>query len=139
MTKEVEIIELAREIGRKIQDDERFIEMQIAKQKSDSDEVLQNAINEFNLKKLSINNEASKENVDQEKLRELNEQLRAIYNSIVSNENMIAANEKKDQLDEFVRRVTAIILQSANGEDPNTTDYQESECSGSCSGCSGCH
>lgn len=139
MTKEVEIIELAREIGRKIQEDEKFVEMQVAKQKTDNDHELQNAINEFNLKKLSINNEASKENVDQEKLRELNEQLRSTYNFIVSNENMAIANEKKDQLDELVRRVTAIILQSANGEDPNTTDYQESECSGSCSSCSGCH
>ena len=54
------------------------------------------------------------------------------------NENMIKLNESKAEFDTIINRVFAIVSNSANGEDPNTTDYKAA-CSGSCSSCSGCH
>ena len=56
----------------------------------------------------------------------------------MKNENMIAYNIAKQEMDSVLKRVTAIIMQSAEGEDPETTDYEES-CTGSCSSCGGCH
>lgn len=134
----MDIIELAREIGRKIQQDERYLSLKIAQQNSDEDAALQELIEEFNLKRLSINNEASKPDRDDDKIQRLNAELRAMYADIMKNENMIAYNEAEKEMETLIKRVNAIITQSAAGEDPETTDYQES-CGGSCSSCSGCH
>ena len=44
----MDVIELARELGKAIQQDERFLSMQIARQNSDNDDELQQLIGEFN-------------------------------------------------------------------------------------------
>lgn len=135
----MDIISLAREIGKEIQKDERYLNMQIAQQNADSDQELQNLIGEFNLKRMAINNEAHKEIQDQEKMQALNQELRSAYAQIMQNPNMIAYNKAKDELDTLLKRVNAIITQSAQGEDPETTDYEESSCGGNCASCGGCH
>lgn len=134
----MDMIELAREIGRQIQQDEAYLNLKKAQEDSDNDAVLQELIGNFNLKRLAINNETAKEDKDNEKLIELNKELRVIYADIMRNENMTAYNNAKTEFDKKLARVMAIIQQSAQGEDPNTTDYVVS-CSGDCSGCSGCH
>lgn len=134
----MDIIELSREIGRQLQKDEKYIAMDIARQNSDNDEELQALIGEFNLKRIAINNEATKQDRDDEKLQKLNKEMRDVYAQIMKNENMTAYNNAKNEFDVLVQRVLAIISQSAEGEDPNTTDYSPS-CTGSCSSCSGCH
>ncbi len=135
----MEIIELARSIGRAIQDDERFVQLQIAKQQMENDEVLQGVIGEFNLKKMSINNEAAKKDVDSSKIQKLNEELQESYKQILTNENMIQFNEKKAVLDNLLRRIFTIITLSAEGQDPDVVDYEAPTCSGSCESCGGCH
>lgn len=134
----MDIIELSREIGRQLQKDEKYIAMDIARQNSDNDEELQALIGEFNLKRIAINNEATKQDRDDDKLQRLNKEMRDVYAQIMKNENMTAYNNAKNDFDILVQRVLAIISQSAEGEDPNTTDYSPS-CTGSCSSCSGCH
>lgn len=134
----MDIIELAREIGRKIQSDDIYLKLKVAKQNSDEDKYLQDLIGDFNLKRIAINNETAKENRDNKKIQELNTELREVYSKIMKNENMTAYNIAKQEMDSVLKRVTAIIMQSAEGEDPETTDYEES-CTGSCSSCSGCH
>lgn len=52
---------------------------------------------------------------------------------------MIAYNEAKAEIDTLLRRVNAIIEQSASGADPETADYVEHSCGGECGSCSGCH
>lgn len=134
----MDIIELSRELGRKIQQEESYINMQAANKACEEDEALQALIGEFNLKKLALNEKISAAEQDKEAVAELNTQMRKIYADIMVNENMIKLNESKAQFDIIINRVFAIVSNSANGEDPNTTDYQAS-CSGSCSSCSGCH
>ena len=133
----MDVIELAREIGRELQKDERYIAMEIARQASDDDEDLQKLISDFNLKRIAINNEAMSPDRDDEKLRELNKEMRSAYTQIMQNKNMMTYNEKKTEFDTLVQRIEAIITQSAQGENPDTTDYSPS-CTGSCSSCSGC-
>jgi cell fate (sporulation/competence/biofilm development) regulator YlbF (YheA/YmcA/DUF963 family) len=136
----MDIISLAREMGKEIQKDQRYLSMQLAKQNSDDDQELQNMIGEFNLKRMAINNETQKEEQDNDKMQALNQELRAVYAKIMQNPNMIAYNTAKEAMDALLQRVSAIIGQSADGEDPETTDYEEqSSCGGDCSGCGGCH
>ena len=85
-----DIIEMAREIGRQLQKDELYLKLELARQQSEEDEELQNAIGEFNLKRMAINNEASKADRSDEKMQQLNAEMRHAYAIIMSNENMIA-------------------------------------------------
>jgi len=134
----MDIIELSRELGRKIQQEESYVAMQEANKACEADEALQALIGEFNLKKLALNEKISAPDHDKDAVAELNTEMRKIYADIMVNENMLKLNESKAEFDKIINRVFAIVSNSANGEDPNTTDYQAS-CSGSCSSCSGCH
>lgn len=134
----MDIIEKARELGKLIQQEESYIALQKAQADADADMDLQNLIGDFNMKRMSINNEASKKDKDSNKLALLNSQMREDYSKIMSNKNMIAYNEAKDAFDMVANRVLAIVQQSAEGADPETADYSTSSCSGSCSTCGGC-
>ena len=134
----MDIIEKARELGKLIQQEESYIALQKAQAYADADMELQNLIGDFNMKRMSINNEASKKDKDSDKLALLNSQMREDYSKIMSNKNMIAYNEAKDAFDMVANRVLAIVQQSAEGADPETADYSTSSCSGSCSTCGGC-
>lgn len=133
----MDIIEKARELGRLIQEEDSYKKLQDAQKNADADMELQRLIGEFNLKRMSINNEASKKR-DQEKLSKLNTEMREAYSQIMSNENMIAYNDAKAAFDVVANRVLAIVQQSAEGADPETADYSQSSCSGSCATCGGC-
>lgn len=134
----MDIIEKARELGKLIQQEESYIALQKAQADADADMELQNLIGDFNMKRMSINSEASKKDKDSDKLALLNSQMREDYSKIMSNKNMIAYNEAKDAFDMVANRVLAIVQQSAEGADPETADYSTSSCSGSCSTCGGC-
>jgi cell fate (sporulation/competence/biofilm development) regulator YlbF (YheA/YmcA/DUF963 family) len=131
------IISMAREIGKLIQNEECYINLEKARLASDQDKELQDLIGEFNLKRIAINEEGMKKDRYQSKIQEFNNQMRMIYADIMQNENMIAYNDAKTELDRLVARVNAIVTQSAQGDDPETTDIHEG-CSGDCSGCSSC-
>ncbi|MGN0452684.1 MAG: YlbF family regulator [Ruminococcus sp.] len=133
----MDIIELSRELGRKIQQEESYLAMQEATAQVDKDEALQTLIGEFNLQKLKLNEKLTAENRDDEEIKALNEKMRKLYADIMVNPSMIKLNESKTAFDAVMQRVFAIVSNSANGEDPNTTDYHA--CSGSCSTCGGCH
>ena len=105
-----DIIEMAREIGRQLQKDELYLKLELARQQSEEDEELQNAIGEFNLKRMAINNEASKADRSDEKMQQLNAEMRHAYAIIMSNENMIAYNEAKAEFDVVVN-----ILSESSG------------------------
>lgn len=134
----MDIITKARELGKAIQADERFINLKKAAAANDADEALQEKIGSFNLIRMQLSEEMSKDNGgDAAKTEELNKQLRECYTEIMSMDNMKAYNVAKAEMDAMVSRVTAIIDLCIAGEDPDTCE--PSACSGSCSTCGGCH
>lgn len=134
----MDTISMARELGKMIQQEEAYIKLNNARVNADNDAQLQELIGKFNLKRMDINNEASKTDRNEERMQTLNQEMRQVYADIMKNENMTAYNEAKTAFDAIIQRVLAIVSQSAEGEDPETTDYSAG-CSGSCSTCSGCH
>lgn len=134
------VIEFTRELGKIIQQDERYAAYHQAKDKNDRDEALQKMIGEFNMKRMELNMELSKENRDADRLKELDGEIKEIYKEIMENENMNAFNDAKNAMDEMLNQINMIITASANGEDPATcTTEMPHSCSGSCSSCGGCH
>ena len=135
----MDVIEITRQLGKALQEDERYQNMRLAQKQSDEDESLQQLIGEFNLKRMAINNEAQKDDRSEDTIKRLNEELRAVYADIMRNEHMNAYNEAKTAFDALLQRVTGIIGLCADGEDPATCDYDQSACGGNCASCAGCH
>ena len=135
----MDIMKLTRELGRALQQDQTYINMSVAEQQCNEDEALQNAIGEFNLKRMAINNEAQKEDRNEETMKRLNEEFRAVYAKIMENEHMLRYNDAKNEFDALLQRITGIIGLCADGEDPETCDYDPASCGGDCSSCAGCH
>ncbi len=133
----MDIIELSRELGRKIQQEESYVALMEANKAVEEDEALQALIGEFNLFKLQLNEKLTATDRDEEAIKELNTKMRTLYADIMVNPSMIKLNESKTAFDGVMQRVFAIVSNSANGEDPNTTDYHA--CTGSCDSCGGCH
>ncbi len=134
----MDVIAMARELGAALQQSDEYTAYNVAKNAADGDEVLQEMIGEFNLKKLSLSTEVQKEEKDQEKLAALNEEVRSLYGRIMAHPTMAAYNTTKEELDRLLNFIQQIIVYSANGEDPATIQ-EETSCGGDCSGCSGCH
>lgn len=135
------VIEKARELGVLIQQDERYSAYYAAKEANDKDENLQDMINEFNMKRMQLNAEVSKENKNEERLSELDDAIKSLYGTIMANENMINYNKAKADMDSLLNQINMIITYSANGEDPLTCPCEEVNvsCGGDCSACGGCH
>lgn len=132
-----QILDLARELGYSLQQDERFIRTQLAQAAADEDEELQELIGEFNLKRIAYNTENSKEDKDEEKAARLEGEVRDIYGRLMLNEHMAAYHQAKTELDKLVNQIATIITMSAQGEDPESIAAEG--CGGNCAGCSGCH
>ena len=132
-----DVIALARQLGHAIQEQEEYKTIMTAKDAADNDEALQALITEFNVKRVAINAEACKTDRDDETLKKLNEEMRTAYSDIMSNEHMKAYNDAKQAFDKVLQRVLAIVQQSADGQDPDTTDFSE-DCTHDCSTCGGC-
>ncbi len=134
----MDVIKMARELGKAIQSDERFIRYAKAKLANDNDTDLQNAIGNFNIKRMELEKAASEENKDEVAVKVLNEELREIYGEIMSSAPMVEYNTAKALLDQMMNEVNIVISKSLDGEDPETLSV-ESGCTGSCSTCGGCH
>ena len=134
----MDVIATARELGKAIQQDERFIRLMAQQQLNDEDGELQELIGKFNLKRLDLNAELNQTEKNQDRVNEINSEVRDLYDRIMSNPNMAAYNGLKNEVDQMVEFVMQILRGSINGEDPETIEPQ-SGCSGSCSSCSGCH
>lgn len=134
---EDQLIEMAREMGQALQMDSRFTRLQLAQADADADEALQELIGEFNLQRMALNQETNKSVKDDERIRELDAKVRAIYGQIMSNEHMQAYNAARQAMDKLLHDIQTILMLSSQGEDPTAVEL--GSCSGDCSGCSGCH
>ncbi len=134
------VIKAARELGKAIQADERYIKFNEARIANDADTDLQNKIGEFNLIRMQLSEEMNLgENGNKDRIAELNKKLRQVYSEVMINEAMIAYEAAKNDFDTLVREMNTIIDKSIAGEDPDTCDYEAASCSGDCSSCGGCH
>ena len=133
------IIEATRNLGAEIQKDERFLEFAKAKLAVDNDEALQKNIGEFNITRMNLEQEASAEEPNQEKITELNEKLRGIYTEIMSSQNMLNFNTAKAAVDSMMNDIMSMLTQCLEGADPTAVEPETHSCSGSCDSCGGCH
>ena len=130
----MDIIAMARELGKAIQQDERYKRIDAAKTANDKDEELQQLIQKFNMKRSELSVEMAQENKNPEKLNQLDRELKAVYQEVMQNPNMAEFNAAKVEVDDMMNYISTILYGAVNGEDPDTIEPQQS-----CAGCAGCH
>ena len=136
----MDLINLAKNLGAEIQKSDEYIKYKINEQNVECGKELQALIEEFNLKKVSINEEISKEKVNHERIDKLNSEISTLYTKIMENKTMKEFNKSKEEFESTLRKINYIITASAGGQDPFTVNTEElSNCTGSCSSCSGCN
>lgn len=139
----MDVIELTRQLGKAIQEDERFIEYHRARQLNDADEGLQELIGEFNLvrQNLAMQHDLPEAEQSKEKISELTQKMQSVYNEIMTNENMAQFTMAKAEMDKMMSGVNTILTFALEGEDPMTcpSEQPQASCSGDCGSCGGCH
>ncbi len=134
------VIELTRELGKAIQQDERYIKYMSACTENDTDTDIQNKIGKFNQLRSELSIEMQKPDKNADRLTSLDREIKELYEEIMTMPKMIAFNESKAEMDALLSSVNYIISSAANGEDPETCSATPPQgCSGSCSSCAGCH
>lgn len=133
MEDKMSIAEKANDLGLAIVADPRFIRFAEMREKQEADTALQNKIDMFNSLKLDLA-ELAEDGSDEERARELEQQLKALYSEIASNPVMQAYMEAKAGFDAIMKEINDILAFHLTGEEPH-----DEGCSGGCSSCSGCH
>ncbi len=133
----MDIIEMTRELGKALQNDDRYIAYDLAKRANDNDEELQKQIASFEEMRSQLNTEIIKEDKDTDRIKELDQGIKDVYQKIMSNRNMMVFSAAQKALEALVNNMNQIITLCANGEDPETCE-PSTGCTGSCSTCGGC-
>lgn len=133
----MDIMEMTRELGKALQQDDRYIAYNLAKQVNDEDKELNADVEKFSDLRLQLTNAMSAEDKDTELIKQLDEDIKSTYKKIMSNKNMIVFQAAQKALEDLVSNINQIISMCANGEDPETCQ-PSSGCSGSCATCGGC-
>ena len=136
----MDLIQTTRELGKAIQQSEEYTRYQAAKAANDNDAELQRMIEEFNFIRVKLSTAMQKDEKDQDtdEMSKLDHDLKDVYTKVMGNENMMAFNIAKNELDAVMNRINGILMQCVNGEDPDTCEPPAS-CGGDCGSCGGCH
>ena len=126
---------LTRELGKAIQQDERYLAMQKAIEANEKDTALNELMSKIQLIQVSYQHEASKEEPDEGKMKAYDEEFRGVYTEIMMNPNMQAYEKARQDIDELMNYLTGILAMCVNGDDPDTCDPTAHQCGGDCSGC----
>lgn len=133
------VIEMARELGKKIQQEESYILLNTAQKAVEDDDDLQEKIAEFNMKRYELTQEITKPERDDKKVEELDKRVHELYDIATNHEKMVAYNNAQDKFNEMFEYVLHIIQMSAAGDDPDSVEKPEAGgCSGDCGSCGGC-
>ncbi len=128
---------LTRELGKAIQQDERYLAMQKAIEANEKDTALNELMSKIQLIQVSYQHEASKEEPNEDKMKAYDEEFRGVYTEIMMNPNMQAYEKARQDIDELMNFLTGILAMCVNGDDPDTCDPKAHSCGGDCGSC-GC-
>ena len=135
------VIELTRQLGAAIQEDERYKAFEEAKKANEADTALNELIGKINLIQLNYQNEAAKgDDADEAKIEEMSKEFEELYREIMLNGNMVKFDAAKSAIDDMMNEIMGILALCIDGQDPATCQPEEEHhCGGECSECGGCH
>lgn len=129
-----------RALGKEIQADPRFAALQAAASANDADETLQQDMQEMQLLSLKYQQEAEKgEEMDQDRIAELQNDYQKLYEKIMSGENMQNYSAAAAEMEQMAQYISGMIGLFFDGQDPETCEIPAENCTHDCSTCGGCH
>lgn len=129
-----------RALGKEIQADPRFAALQAAASANDADETLQKDMQEMQLLSLKYQQEAEKgEEMDQDRIAQLQEEYQKLYEKIMSGENMQNYSAAAAEMEQMAQFISSMIGLFFDGQDPETCEVPAENCTHDCSTCGGCH
>ncbi len=129
-----------RELGKEIQADPRFAALQKAAAANDADESLQKQMQELQLITLKYQQEATKgEEADGERIEELQKQYQELYTEVMKNDNMMAYSAAAAEMEQMAQYISGMIGLFFDGQDPETCELPDPDCTHDCTTCGGCH
>ena len=134
------VIELTRQLGAAIQQDERYAAYEEARKANEADDALNSLIGKINLVQMNYQNEAAKgEEASAEAMEGFAKEFEQLYREIMLNGNMVKFEAAKTAVDDMMNEIMGILAMCVDGQDPATCTPEEHHCSGSCDSCGGCH
>ena len=88
----MDIIKMTRDLAAEMQKSDEYLAHTVARNAADNDEELQKLIGDFNLKKITLSQEVQKSEKNEERINQLNTEVRSLYNTIMANPSMLAYN-----------------------------------------------
>ncbi len=138
----MDVIEVTRQLGAAIQADDRYLTFMEAKKAADNDANVQLMLSQIEAIRTQYQNEASKPAPDQASLQALDQSFQTLYQQVMANETMQAANAAGQEIDSMMNYIMQILSLCVNGEDPATCEPKAQEgcgCEGGdCGSCGGC-
>lgn len=128
---------LTRELGKAIQQDERYLNFEKARIANEQDTGLNELMSRIQLIQMSYQHEAAKDDANEDKMKAYDEEFRGVYTEIMQNENMRNYEIARKEIDDMMNYLTGILALCVNGEDPETCDPTAHSCGGDCGSCGG--
>ena len=129
-----------RELGKEIQADPRFEALQKAAKVNDADENLQSQMQEMQLITLKYQQEAEKgEEASQEKIAELQQEYQDLYTKVMDGENMKNYSAAAAEMEQMAQYISGMIGLFFDGQDAETCELPQDNCTHDCCTCGGCH
>ncbi|MBQ6018849.1 MAG: YlbF family regulator [Clostridia bacterium] len=135
----MDIIEKTRELGALIQQDERYLAFVEARKNNEADDELNALITKLG----EIQDEygeavAGDEELPESEKEKYDKRFRDVYTVVMQNENMLAYQKAKAEIDAMMQYIMQLLSMCVNGADPQTCEVPEQGCTGSCATCGGC-
>ncbi len=136
----MDIIELTRQLGAAIQQDERYLNFAKIREENEKDAELQTLMGEMQLRQMNYQREAAAETPDAAKLQALEAEFNDLYTKFMANDKMQSYEAARAEIDGMMNYLMGILGLCVNGADPATCEPEpEHGCGCSCDECgSGC-
>ena len=102
----MDIMEMTRELGKALQQDDRYIAYMLAKQANDEDKELQEDIARFEDLRMNLGSAMASEEPDSDNIKALDTELKAVYQKVMKNPKMIIFFQSKQNPDACHKKVS---------------------------------
>ncbi len=136
----MDVIELTRQLGAAIQEDERYKKFVAARVASENDPEIMDKTKKIDEIRAEYQAAAMDPNPDDAIMAKLDKDFQDVYASLMASDKMAEFQEASEDINGLMNYIMQILYLCVNGEDPATCEPEEEEhdCGGECSHCSGC-
>ena len=121
----MDVIELTRQLGAAIQQDERYLKFAAAREANEKDPELLDLMGQIQLIQMNYQREAASEKPDSEKMSKYELEFNEVYGKFMENDKMKAYEEARNEIDSMMNYIMQILGLCVNGADPATCEPEE--------------